>query len=100
MSLFSGFDKNVLELHFRDKITPYEHVIYLYCCVLQVSCGGCHTIALAHQKDNTDDDEEILDPLNSTFANSLRLSADGDLNASISARDRRRAKEVSVYVYG
>lgn len=38
------------------------------------------------------------DPLNSTFANSLRLSTDADLSASISARDRRRAKEVSVSI--
>jgi len=51
-------------------------------------------IALAHRSDGSSDDEEILDPLNTTFANSMRLSADGELGAS--ARDRRRAKEVRV----
>ena len=53
-------------------------------------------IALAHKTDSiAEEEEELEDPLNSTIANSLRLSADTDLSASISARDRRRAKEVS-----
>lgn len=65
------------------------------CMYLQVACGGCHMIALAHKADDDDqqeEEEEILDPMNTTFANSLRLSTDGPLGNT--ARDRRRAKEV------
>lgn len=61
-------------------------------------------IALAHKSDSiAEEEEELEDPLNSTIANSLRLSVDADLSGSISARDRRRAKEVRIagilYIY-
>lgn len=54
-------------------------------------------IALAHKTDYDYKDEETLDPLDSTFANSLRQSTDGSLGAT--ARDRRRAKEVYRIIY-
>ncbi|KAF6026190.1 RPGR [Bugula neritina] len=80
--------------NFTNQFRPFRVPRFAKFSVTKVSCGGCHTIALAHKKDLDDDgeDEEIHDPLNSTFANSLRLST--DLDSSISARDRRRSKDL------